>query len=228
MKKLLIKHSFKKKLFFIVLAITLSLVICGGILTIQGFQVRIKADHERDDMVQEEVINQRVEEILNNTESVIDSIAKNATLSGAIGPKSKSALDVYAALYEASAPIRDFATVDIYFGGVSHFSTGRGDASRVLPVDYAVLGKADKADSKTVYDVDPSDVTMSGATLMIARKISDYGLGSYVVVRISEDSLKKELTGAFNARDGFMLSGDIVRTVKLSCEGIVQYLVYER
>ena len=216
MKKLLIKHSFKKKLFFIVLAITLTLVIFGGILTIQGFQARIKADHERDDMVQEEIINQRIEDILISTENVLDAISESKTLSGAVGPRSKSAQDVYAALYEVSAPIRDFSVVDIYFGGVSHYSSGRGDATRALPMGYGVLAKADKEMGKTVYDMDPNDVTLSGATLIIARKISDYGVGSYAVVRISEEALKKELTGAFNARDGFMLTNEFFRPICLA------------
>ena len=206
-----IKHSFKRKLFFLVLIITLTLVICGGILTIQGFQARIRSDHEKEDLLQEEIINERLNGIINETESVLDEISNNITITGAISPKAKSPLEIYSALYECTAPIKDFAVVDIYFGGDSHFSTGRGDANGKLPTDYAVLLKANKAARNTVYDMDPNDVTTNGATLIMARKITDYGQGAYAVVRISQASLKQKLTGTINARDGFMLTNEYLR-----------------
>ena len=59
-----IRHSFKRKLFFIILSVTLILVVCGGIMTIQGFQARIKVDHERDDRIQESLIGGKLETAL--------------------------------------------------------------------------------------------------------------------------------------------------------------------
>ena len=201
-----IKHSFKRKLFFLVLIITMTLVICGGILTIQGFQARIRSDHEREDIVQEEIINQRIEDILAKTEKTLDNISQDPVLSAALGPRAKSPLDIYSALYETTAEIRDFAVVDLYFGGESRFSTGRGEASGKLPTEYAVLLKADNANGKTVYDMDPNDVTTNGATLIMAREITDYGMGGFAVVRISQASLKQELSGAIN-----MLTNEFLR-----------------
>ena len=47
-----IRHSFKRQIFFMFLSVTLVLVIFGGILTIQGFQARIVADHRHQDYEQ--------------------------------------------------------------------------------------------------------------------------------------------------------------------------------
>ena len=41
-----VRQSFKRQMFITFLAVTLILVIGGGILTVQGFQARIKADYE--------------------------------------------------------------------------------------------------------------------------------------------------------------------------------------
>ena len=44
-----IRQSFKRQIFVVFLAVTLILVIFGGILTLQGFQARIKQDYEKRD-----------------------------------------------------------------------------------------------------------------------------------------------------------------------------------
>ena len=59
--------------------------------------------------------------------------------------------------------------------------------------------------------MDPSDATESGATLIIARKITDVGAKGYAVIRITQNELKRILAGSFNARDGFMLTDKFFR-----------------
>jgi len=59
--------------------------------------------------------------------------------------------------------------------------------------------------------MDPSDATLNGATLIIARKITNVGAKGYAVVRISQAELKRILAGSFNARDGFMLTDKFFR-----------------
>ena len=206
-----IRHSFKRRLFFIILSVTLVLVVFGGILTIQGFQARIRMDHEKEDREREILIGSRIEDVLTLTESVLDKISGSDVLKKALVPGPKNNLDTYSELYEATADIRDFATVDLYFGGVSKYSTGRGVVSEALPIYYAVLLEADKAEGKTVYAMDPSDATQSGATMVIARKITDSGVKGYAVIRISQSELRRILTGSFNARDGYMLTDKFFR-----------------
>ena len=55
-----IRHSFRRQLFIVFLAVTLALVLIGGILTIQGFQARIRADHGRQDEEQAGIISERI------------------------------------------------------------------------------------------------------------------------------------------------------------------------
>lgn len=206
-----LKHSFKRRIFFIILSVTLVLVVCGGILTIQGFQARIKADHQKEDLNREVVIGQRIEDLLSLSDSVLDKICESDVLKNALLPGPKNALDIYSTLYEVTADIRDFAVVDLYLGGTSKFSTRRGVASGSIPAEYGVLLKADKAEGKTVYDMDPADMTQSGATLVMARKVTDTGAKGYVVLRIGRDELKKILSTSFNARDGYMLTNEFLR-----------------
>ena len=206
-----IRHSFKRRLFFIILSVTLVLVIFGGILTIQGFQARIRADHEREDREQEIAIGNKIDDVLTLSESVLDKIAESDALKKALMPGPKNDLDTYSALYEVTADIRDYAVVDLYLGGTSKFSTRRGVASEELPTNCAVLREADQAAGETVYAMDPSDATESGATLIIARKITDVGAKGYAVIRITQNELKRILAGSFNARDGFMLTDKFFR-----------------
>ncbi|MBR5761170.1 MAG: sensor histidine kinase [Lachnospiraceae bacterium] len=206
-----IRHSFKRRLFFIILSVTLVLVIFGGILTIQGFQARIRADHEREDYEQEVAIVDKVDEILKLSESVLDKISENDALKKALMPGPKNDLDTYSALYEVTADIRDYAVVDLYLGGNSKFSTRRGVVSEELPTNYAVLREADKAEGATVYAMDPYDATEDGATMIIARKITDVGAKGYAVIRITQTELRRILAGSFNARDGFMLADKYFR-----------------
>ena len=44
-----IRQSFRRQIFVVFLCVTLCLVIIGGILTVQGFQARVKDDHARQD-----------------------------------------------------------------------------------------------------------------------------------------------------------------------------------
>lgn len=206
-----IRHSFKRRLFFIILSVTLVLVIFGGILTIQGFQAKIYSDHEKEDREREILIGNRIEDVLTLTETVLDRISANDVLKKALVPGPKNNLDTYSELYEVTADIRDFAVVDLYFGGISKYSTGRGTVSDELPINYSVLPEADKAEGKTVYAMDPSDATRSGATMVMARKISDSGVKGYAIIRISQSELKSILTGSFNARDGYMLTDKFFR-----------------
>ncbi len=207
----LIRSSFKRKIFVIILTVTLILVVCGGILTIQGFQARIRSDHEREDIAQEAVIAEKLEGIFERAEGVLELISASDALKNSLHPGPHDPTGVYASLYAITSDIRDFAIVDLYLGGECKFTTRRGLPSESLPTGYSVLREADKAAGRTVYAMDPQDMSESGATLIMARKITDSGAGGYAVIRISREALKSTLSGSINARDGFMLTNGFLR-----------------
>ena len=53
------------------LAVTLFLVIFGGVLTVQGFQARIKSDYEKRDAEQEAVAIGKINDILKKSEDFL-------------------------------------------------------------------------------------------------------------------------------------------------------------
>ncbi len=207
------RHSFKRRIFIVVLSVTLILVVSGGILTMQGFRARIEADQEAEDHAREELITTRIEEIFAAAEHVMDGIGENDVLRDVAGPGAKNALKVYSALYEVTSSIRRFAVVDLYVGGASKYSTRSSGGSEPLPAEYGVLLKADQAKGRTVYDMDQAGASSKGGTLIIVRKVSDVGEKAYAVIRIDRENLKNELTGTFNARDGLILANAFFRPI---------------
>ena len=63
-----VRQSFKRQIFVVFLAVTLFLVIFGGVLTVQGFQARIKSDYEKRDAEQEAVAIGKINDILTKSE----------------------------------------------------------------------------------------------------------------------------------------------------------------
>lgn len=67
-------------MFVAFLAAILCLVIFGGILTVQGFQARVKADYEKRDKEQEALVTERINTMLTGAEQTLDGIASNDVL----------------------------------------------------------------------------------------------------------------------------------------------------
>ena len=206
-----IRHSFKRKLFFTVLTVTLILVVSAGFFTLHGFKTRIEADHEEEDLIREALVGDKINEIFSLTENALDRISSSKVIRGALVSDPASALAVYSELYKATNEIRPFSVIDLYVGESSRFSTRSRGPSGILPTEYGVLLKADQADGATVYDMDPSDASTTGSTLIIVRKLSDIGEKGYAVVRIDREQLTNELGGSINARDGFVLANRFFR-----------------
>ena len=112
-----IRQSFKRQIFVIFLAVTLAMVIIGGILTVQGFQASIKADYQKNDIEQDRILTKSLASDLELVETAANNIAANEILLSAVtGKKGVSSLSVYSALYENTRDIKDFATVELYTG----------------------------------------------------------------------------------------------------------------
>ena len=158
-------------MFVVFLAATLCLVIIGGILTVQGFQATVKADYEKRDAEQEALVTERINTMLQNAEDTLNGIASNEVLVKSFFKGRKNSLEIYAALYDESQTVRDFAVVDLYVGGLCMYSTRSGYKSAMLPEYYSVLHDAASKSGKTVYALDPGKAEQDGAALLIARQI---------------------------------------------------------
>ncbi len=206
-----VRQSFKRQLFITFLAVTLILVIVGGAVTIQGFQARVKADYEKRDAEREKEVEDQINGIILGTEDTIESIAKTPVLLDALTKGRKNSLAIYSSLYELTSGIRDYAVVDLYMGGMCMYSTRSGFKSEALPEYYSVLYEASNSGGKTVYTLDPGEASESGAALLIARQIQKGETPGYVVVRIPQAELEKQLTSSINTSDGFMLTNSYLR-----------------
>lgn len=207
-----IRQSFKRQIFFIFLAVTLAMVIIGGILTVQGFQASIKADYQKNDIEQDRILTQSLVSDLEMVSNAANSIAENEILLSAVaGKKGVSSLSVYSALYENTRDIKDFATVELYTGGKCIFSTKSGYSSNYLPESYSVLKEAAKKQPQIVYALDPETSSETGAALLIARMLVDEPQKGYVVIRIEQNDIVDRISGNINSKDGFMLTNEFLR-----------------
>lgn len=201
----IVKHSFKRQIFVVFLTVTLFMVIFGGILTIQGFQARVKADYERRDKEQEKILTDRIGNILEVSEQTLDAISENEVLIDAFYPGRKNTLEIYSQLFEVSKDIREFGSVDLYVGERCMYSTSSGYSSDNLPDYYSCLKDADINSGKTVFALDPVYHSVSEADILIAREIIKKDEPGYAVIRVKQDEVNNILSGITNANDGYML-----------------------
>ncbi len=210
----LIRHSFKRKIFVIFLSVTLTLVIFGGILTIQGFQARIISDHRKQDLAQSELIADRISALLSASDESLNEIEASETMKSVFTSGPKNSLEIYSTLYEITTDIRDFSVIDIYGNGECLYSTQSGYLTAALPKYFSVLPEASRSHGKNVYGHDPGGATESGSALLIAREINSAEAG-VAVIRIRQDILTEQLTGVLGNRDGFMLTDRFFRPFTL-------------
>ena len=201
-----VRQSFKRQIFVVFLAVTLFLVIFGGILTVQGFQARVVSDYEKMDAQQEEQVAEKINDVIQKSEETLDTISQSDVLRDAFFKGRKNSLEIYSSLYEATREVREFSVVDMYIGSRCMYSTRSGYKSAALPEYYSVLNEAKNSAGKTVYALDPGNATESGAALLIARRIINKDEPGYAVIRIEQNDLKEQLGGSLNSRDGFMLT----------------------
>ena len=213
MIKGLIKISFKRQLFWIFLVVTLTMVVLGGVATIQGFHTRIKTEHAKEDEEQEKIIVSRIERILDLSEQTLIGIEENDTIMMSLAGLRVNPTTVYSALYEASSEIRSFAIVELYSGGDCVFSTGQEGISGHLPEGYSILREASEHMGEIVYAVNSGAQSPYGSELVMALKVIDVPKSGYALVRIPGDRVEDVLKGAINARDGFIFANSHLRPV---------------
>ena len=206
-----INQSFKRQIFFVFLAITLALVIGGGVLTLQGFQARIKSDYEKQDQQQDLLINEKLLNAFKLAETTIEAIEENDTLEHSFSDVPRDNQKIYEQLYYETALVREFATVELYANGSCIFNTSQNRVSSSLPLEYSVLKEAGDNQGKTIYSLDPNNASDEGASLLVARQISNGIVKGTVVVRIKQDDINNILAGSINSKDGFILANKYMR-----------------
>ncbi len=205
-----VRQSFKRQIFVVFLAVTLFLVIFGGILTIQGFQARIKSDYEKRDAEQEAVAIGKINDILTKSEETLDAIADSEVLINSFYKGRKNSIAIYADLYEATRQVRSFAQVDLYMGSRCMYSTASGSKPAALPDYYGVIRQAVQGGGHTVFSQDISSSTEGEGDFLIARLMVDKEEPGVALIRIDQQVLRDQLSGSINARDGFMLTGSFL------------------
>ena len=202
-----VRQSFKRQIFVVFLAVTLFLVIFGGVLTVQGFQARIKSDYEKRDAEQEAVAIGKINDILKKSEETLDAIADSEVLLKSFYKGRKNSIAIYADLYEATRQVRPFAQVDLYMGSRCMYSTASGSKPAALPDYYGVIREAVQSGGQTVFSQDISNSAGEEGDFLIARLMVDKEEPGIALIRIDQQVLRDQLSGSINARDGFMLTG---------------------
>lgn len=211
----MIKQSFKRQIFVIFLAVTLALVIIGGILTIQGFLTKLSSDYEKRDLEQAEVIQKMLEKDLRMSEEALEKLADSRVIRSVLENDYSNSLDIYTALYDASREIKEFAGVGIYKGGKCLYSTLTDVSNKELPQNYSVLGEAVAKKGQTVYSLDPRSSTETGSALLMARQVTEGEENGFVVIRIEQNKIKERLSKVINSKDGLMVTGTFLRPICL-------------
>ncbi len=205
-----IKSSFKNQIFMVLMSVTLILVIVGGVMTIQGFQTKLRLDYEASDIEQNHLLIESLQTDLDLAGSVLRELSANPVLIDAIESSESDSIGVYSELYEASTEVRTFANVDIYRNGNCIYSTRTGDLELRLPVHYAVLGDAQRRPDEVVYGLDPTGKEEQEAALLIAKRIQ-CKIPAYAVIRIEQSVVASRLQNKINAKDGFLLTDRFLR-----------------
>ncbi len=211
-----VRQSFKRQIFVVFLAVTLFMVVFGGILTVQGFQARIRSDYEKRDAEQEKEIAGRLNTLLESCDETLESIGKSSVLQKSFYRGRKNSLDIYSELYSASLNIRSYAVVELYMGGLCMYSTSSGFKSQSLPENFAILSDAADIEGCTVYGLDPKSSDVNKADILIARQIVNKEEPGVAVIRIKQEEIDKLLSGVLNAKDGFMLVNGYFRPLSLT------------
>jgi two-component system sensor histidine kinase YesM len=190
----------------------LTLVIAGGILTIQGFQARIRSDYMAGDLRQQALIMEKIENMLSTAEEAVAGISENRDFIEAIEKRNKARdIEIYNELYKETEKVREFGTVDIYIGNRRYYTTSSEEVIHEFPLYYSVLREAADNKGKTVYSLDYREATERGSSLLMARQVSNGSFPVFIVIRIGRDSIEDLLREAMGGREGLILTNRMLR-----------------
>ena len=207
-----LRQSFGRKMFASLFAVTLTLVITGGILTIQGFQARIRSDYMQRDLERQEQVVGKISEMLAKADKSVIKIAGDEDFIKAIEThKQKKDSEIYNGLYQETEAVREYASVDIYIGEKRYYTTGTEEEEHDLPLYYSVLREASNNKGKTVYSLDYKEATESGSSLLVVRQLSDKGSPVFLVIRINREDMEDLLRETMGSGEGLILTNSTLR-----------------
>ncbi len=209
-----IRKSFKRQIFAVFLAVTLFLVIPGGLITVRTFQTRIKVDYEKKDIEQKSYVTDRISNMIDLANQAIVNVENNEHIIKTLSTGQKHSQDIYPELYEATKDIRSFSVTDLYINNVCSYSTGSGYDSVHMPIYYSALHEA-TSNNRTIYSFRSDSNSGNGAELMMVREILHDTVPCYVVVRIAQDAIEDQIKDGINAKDGFILANNYLRPLCL-------------
>ncbi len=201
----LTKGSYKKRMFFSFLAVSIIFILVSGIVSVQLFRIKIKRDFVANDIEAFSKIRGKLSEAFDKAEEAITQIGSNEILLRAsLGYDDNTRL-INSELFACTRQIRDYANADIYYGGSCAFSTAATIPGSILPAYFSTLKRADEADGEIAYsEADKSD-DQSGNTFRMVKKLTDSG---YCVVRMEYPGFDRLLKGLVGSGKGFMLVND--------------------
>ena len=206
------KQSFQRRLFIALFSVTLTLVIAGGILTIQGFQARIRLEYMERDLKQQALIMESIRNMLNTVEAAVNKLSENDSFIRAVETRNKAReREIYNELYQETEEVRRFGTVDIYVGTQRRFTSSGEEVAYELPKYYSVLREAADNEGRTVYSLDYKEATEKGSSLLVARQLSYGERPVCIIIEISRENLGNMLREALGSREGLILANSMLR-----------------
>ena len=206
------KQSFQRRLFIALFSVTLTLVIAGGILTIQGFQARIRLEYMERDLKQQALIMESIRNMLNTAEAAVNKLSENDSFIRAVETRNKAReREIYNELYQETEEVRRFGTVDIYVGTQRRFTSSGEEVAYELPKYYSVLREAADNEGRTVYSLDYKEATEKGSSLLVARQLSYGERPVCIIIEISRENLGNMLREALGSREGLILANSMLR-----------------
>jgi two-component system sensor histidine kinase YesM len=206
------KQSFQRWLFIALFSVTLTLVIAGGILTIQGFQARIRLEYMERDLKQQALIMESIRNMLNTAEAAVNKLSENDSFIRAVETRNKAReREIYNELYQETEEVRRFGTVDIYVGTQRRFTSSGEEVAYELPKYYSVLREAADNEGRTVYSLDYNEATEKGSSLLVARQLSYGERPVCIIIEISRENLGNMLREALGSREGLILANSMLR-----------------
>ncbi|MBR4725433.1 MAG: sensor histidine kinase [Lachnospiraceae bacterium] len=198
----LIKGSYKRRMFFSFLALSIVFILVSGIVSVQLFRVKIGRDFVANDVEAFAKITERLSAAFDEVGQAIEQIGNNDILKGAASGNDGNFRLINSELFASTRQIREYSNTDIYNGGNCVFSTSASIPKTALPLYFSTLKRADEADGGIAYsEVDKGDDAFAG-TFKMVRKLTDKG---YCIIRIDYQGFDKLLEGLVGSGKGFML-----------------------
>ena len=113
----LIKGSYKRRMFFSFLALSIVFILVSGIVSVQLFRVKIGRDFVANDVEAFAKITERLSAAFDEVGQAIEQIGNNDILKGAASGNDGNFRLINSELFASTRQIREYSNTDIYNGG---------------------------------------------------------------------------------------------------------------